>query len=96
MIYLPALPSDEGMKQMEKYTVDSISDGVIVLLLRKDETVKIMISQDQLPRVREGDIITAEISTGIVHGFKIEVDETMATKAIIQAKLDKLKNRPGH
>lgn len=80
---------------MEKYTVDSISDGMAALLLRKDETVRCTVSLQQLPGVREGDIISAEISSGQVVRFRIEEGETEAARARIKAKLEKLKKRSG-
>jgi|GEM_PF-5327125 len=81
---------------MEKYTVDSVRDGRVTLLLRRDESVKIVLPQAQLPGVQESDIISAAISQGRVEDFKIEKAETQAVKVKIQAKLDKLKNRPGN
>lgn len=80
---------------MEKYTVDSIADGLAVLLLRADESIRVTVSQWELPEVREGAIISAEIAAGRVVHFQVEAEETDAVRARIQAKLDRLKNRPG-
>jgi hypothetical protein len=80
---------------MEKYTVDSVSDGQVTLLLRSDEIVRVVVPVEQLPGVRESDIISAEIAADKVIRFSVESGETADVKAKIQARLDKLKNRPG-
>lgn len=79
---------------MEKYTVDSISDGVVRLLLRRDESDSLFIPAEQLSGVKEGDIISARIQDGKVLEYVVEVQETASAKAKIQEKLDKLRNRP--
>lgn len=80
---------------MERYTVDSIADGMVSLLLRRDEAVRCTISQEQLPGVREGDIISAEIRGTMVNRFRLETGETESVKARIEEKLQRLKNRSG-
>lgn len=78
---------------MERYTVDSITDGMVSLLLRRDEAVRCTVSQEQLPGVREGDIISVEIRGTMVSRFRLEAGETESVKARIEEKLQRLKNR---
>lgn len=78
---------------MELYTVDSIGDGVARLLLRRDESIVVSVPSHELPGVREGDIISAEIEAGRVVRFVLEEAETAAAKERIEAKLAKLKKR---
>jgi len=80
---------------MELYTVDSIADGLAVLMLRRDETVRFIISREDIPGAREGDIISAEIVAGQVVRFQVESEETDTVRARLKAKLERIKNRPG-
>ena len=74
--------------------MDSISAGMATLLLRTNETIRIVVPVEQLPGVGESDIISAVINAGQVMRFSVETEETDELKVKIKAKLDKLKNRP--
>lgn len=80
---------------MELYTVDSVRDDVVRLLLRRDEAVVLSLPHRELSGVREGDIISAEIVQGAVIRFALEKEETEAARKRIKAKLAKLKNPSG-
>lgn len=78
---------------MELYTVDSVSDGIIRLLLCRDETVRVEILQSALPGVQEGDIISAEIVQGALVNWAKDQEARAAAMARIGEKLERLKNR---
>lgn len=78
---------------MELYTVDSVSDGIIRLLLCRDETVRVEILQSALPGVQEGDIISAEIVQGALVNWAKDQEARVAAMARIGEKLERLKNR---
>ena len=78
---------------MELYTVDSVSDGIIRLLLCRDETVRVEILQSALPGVQEGDIISAEIVQGALVNWSKDQEARAAAMARIGEKLERLKNR---
>jgi hypothetical protein len=78
---------------VELYTVDSVSDGIIRLLLCRDETVRVEILQSALPGVQEGDIISAEIVQGALVNWAKDQEARAAAMARIGEKLERLKNR---
>lgn len=78
---------------MELYTVDKISDGLVTLLLRRDEAVRTVVPVEQLLGVREGDLIRISFANGRVESYQVDIEKTSAQKAKIQAKLDKLKEK---
>jgi hypothetical protein len=78
---------------VELYTVDSVSDGIIRLLLCRDETVRVEILQSALPGVQEGDIISAEIVQGALVNWAKDQEARVAAMARIGEKLERLKNR---
>jgi hypothetical protein len=78
---------------VELYTVDSVSDGIIRLLLCRDETVRVEILQSALPGVQEGDIISAEIVQGALVNWAKDQEARAAAMARIGEKLERMKNR---
>lgn len=79
---------------MKKYTVDSISDGVVILLLHGNENKQLVSHIDDLPKnIREGDIILAKTDHGIVVDATILEKETRKQQANVVDLLEKLKNR---
>lgn len=80
---------------MQLYTVDSVRDGVVRLLLRGDETCMFEFPERELPDVQEGDIISAEIVDGSLIRFALEEAETANARSRIKEKLAELKKRLG-
>jgi hypothetical protein len=69
-----------------KVTLDRIEEGIAVLLVRDEETVKINIPLFLLPpESREGDILDITIARNI--------KETEDAKERVSALLEKLKNK---
>ncbi|MFA4971933.1 MAG: DUF3006 domain-containing protein [bacterium] len=68
-----------------KFTVDRIEDGIIVLLLRVDESVKVELPKVVAPTLREGDVVDLTIT-------KDEL-ETNAAKQRVSSLIEKLKNK---
>jgi hypothetical protein len=69
-----------------KVTLDRIEDGIAVLLVRPDETIKIDIPFKLLPSdCREGDILDIMICR--------DIDGTEAAKERVSSLIEKLKNK---
>lgn len=78
---------------MELYTVDKVSDGLVTLLLRRDESVQVVVPVGQLPEVKEGDLVHISFDDGLVKSYQVDVNQTAKQKEKIEAKLDKLKRK---
>lgn len=78
---------------MERYTVDKVSDGLVTLLLRRDERVQVVVPATDLPGVSEGNILQADVKGKHVVKFFVEGDLTAQKKKTIQDKLKKLQEK---
>ncbi|MFA4972466.1 MAG: DUF3006 domain-containing protein [bacterium] len=68
-----------------KFTVDRIEEGILVLLLRVDEGVKVEIPSVLAPGICEGDIVDLTITK--------DETETDAAKQRVSSLIEKLKNK---
>ncbi len=78
---------------MERYTVDKISDGLVTLLLRRDEDIQIVVPATDLPGVSEGDILQIDFKDENVVEFFVEEELTASKRQTIQEKLRKIQQK---
>ncbi|MCL7747999.1 DUF3006 domain-containing protein [Halalkalibacter alkaliphilus] len=75
---------------MAIYTVDSVEDGIAHLLLRENESISIHVEAEQLPGIKEGDIIEAKVTGRKVTSFKKLEKQTNNAKAYARELMQKL------
>lgn len=77
---------------MDKYTIDRFEGELAVLLLRKDESVKVDVPRSQLPEeVKEGDILKVKFAKdGQVTDAIILKEETEAARKKAEELLRKI------
>ncbi|RXA20580.1 DUF3006 domain-containing protein [Methanosarcina sp. MSH10X1] len=76
----------EKLRESIKVTLDRIEEGIAVLLIRDDESIKINIPLFLLPaESKEGDILDITITRN--------VQETEEAKERVSSILEKLKNK---
>ncbi|MGM9923590.1 MAG: DUF3006 family protein [Bacillus sp. (in: firmicutes)] len=75
------------------YTVESIENGSVKVLYRKDESIEEIIPVKAFPyTVKEGDLVSIEAETGELRISYLE-KETKDIKAQLKALRDELLNR---
>ena len=67
--------------------------GLVTLLLRRDESVQVVIPATDLPGVSEGNILQADVKGKHVVDFFVEEDLTAQKRKRIQDKLKKLQKK---
>ncbi len=74
----------------EKYVIDRIENGIMVLLSDNDDTELLVRAEDYSPELSENDIVYVNFEDGEVKEIAADKDETAKKKAEIKKKFSSL------